>query len=402
MEPQTPFSPTAMYAGQTDSNEWRRLPRQVGSMLDALGNNRIPLTLQSGEGALLFDVDGKEYWDFYGGHAVTLLGQGHPKWAEAIGRQARQLSFFTTLADVPVRTRAASALSRFTQMPVTWFVNSGAEANEAALKIARKATGRPVILAMERGFHGRTMGALGVTWGYRDQHAPSHGDVRFLPFADIAALEAALDDQVAAVIVEPIQGIAGIVEGAEGWLRQVAERVRANGSILIADEVQSGIGRAGYPLYCHHLGVVPDLVTVGKGLGGGFPVAALLLTERMAATVQPGEHGTTFGGGPLAAAAVESTLQIIEEEGLLGKALALGERMRSKLAGPAVRAIRGSGVWIGLQLDRPAKPVAAALLERRFIVGTSSDPTVLRLCPPAVLPTYAVDLLAEALAEVTR
>jgi acetylornithine/N-succinyldiaminopimelate aminotransferase len=402
MEPQTPFSPTAMYAGQTDSNEWRRLPRQVGSMLDALGNNRIPLTLQSGEGALLFDVDGKEYWDFYGGHAVTLLGQGHPKWAEAIGRQARQLSFFTTLADVPVRTRAASALSRFTQMPVTWFVNSGAEANEAALKIARKATGRPVILAMERGFHGRTMGALGVTWGYRDQHAPSHGDVRFLPFADIAALDAALDDQVAAVIVEPIQGIAGIVEGAEGWLRQVAERVRANGSILIADEVQSGIGRAGYPLYCHHLGVVPDLVTVGKGLGGGFPVAALLLTERMAATVQPGEHGTTFGGGPLAAAAVESTLQIIEEEGLLGKALALGERMRSKLAGPAVRAIRGSGVWIGLQLDRPAKPVAAALLERRFIVGTSSDPTVLRLCPPAVLPTYAVDLLAEALAEVTR
>jgi acetylornithine/succinyldiaminopimelate/putrescine aminotransferase len=402
MEPQTPFSPTAMYAGQTDSNEWRRLPRQVGSMLDALGNNRIPLTLQSGEGALLFDVDGKEYWDFYGGHAVTLLGQGHPKWAEAIGRQARQLSFFTTLADVPVRTRAASALSRFTQMPVTWFVNSGAEANEAALKIARKATGRPVILAMERGFHGRTMGALGVTWGYRDQHAPSHGDVRFLPFADIAALDAALDDQVAAVIVEPIQGIAGIVEGAEGWLRQVAERVRANGSILIADEVQSGLGRAGYPLYCHHLGVVPDLVTVGKGLGGGFPVAALLLTERMAATVQPGEHGTTFGGGPLAAAAVESTLQIIEEEGLLGKALALGERMRSKLAGPAVRAIRGSGVWIGLQLDRPAKPVAAALLERRFIVGTSSDPTVLRLCPPAVLPTYAVDLLAEALAEVTR
>jgi GGDEF domain-containing protein len=207
---------------------------------------------------------------------------------------------------------------------------------------------------------------------------------------------------VAAIIVEPVVGTNGVLVPPDDYFPRLRALCDKYGALLIADEVQSGIGRAGYPLYCHHLGVVPDLVTVGKGLGGGFPVAALLLTERMAATVQPSEHGTTFGGGPLAAAAVESTLQIIEEEGLLGKALALGERMRSKLAGPAVRAIRGSGVWIGLQLDRPAKPVAAALLERRFIVGTSSDPTVLRLCPPAVLPTYAVDLLAEALAEVTR
>jgi acetylornithine/succinyldiaminopimelate/putrescine aminotransferase len=389
-----------MYAGNTEGDEWRRLPRIVGSMLDCLGPNRIPLTLQSGEGALLFDVDGKEYWDFYGGHAVTFIGQGHPRWVEAIARQARELSFFTTLADVPVRTRAAAALTRFTQMPVAWFVNSGAEANEAALKIARKATGRPVIVAMEHGFHGRSMGALGVTWGYRDQHAPAHGDVRFVPFGDVRALEAALDASVAGVIVEPIQGIAGIVEGPEGWLKAAAERIRANGSVLVADEVQSGIGRAGWPLLTHRLGVVPDLVTVGKGLGGGFPVAAVLLTQAMASTVKPGEHGTTFGGGPLACAAVEATLQIIEEEGLLEKARELGERMREKLMVPGVVATRGSGVWIGLVLDRPAKPVAAALLERRFIVGTSSDPKVLRLCPPAIAPTYAVDLLGEALAEV--
>ncbi len=397
-----PFSPTAMYAGSTEGNEWRRQPRFVGSMLETLGTGRIPVTLQSGEGALLFDVDGKQYWDFYGGHAVTFLGQGHPKWVDAITKQARNLSFFTTLADVPVRTRAAAALTKFTQMPVCWFVNSGAEANEAALKIARKATGRHTIIAMERGFHGRTMGALGVTWGYRDQHSPAHGTVRFVPFGDVEALTAALDDTVAGVIVEPIQGIAGIVSGEPGWLTRVAEKVRANGSVLIADEVQSGIGRAGYPLYSHELGVVPDLVTVGKGVGGGFPVAALLLTERMAATVKPGEHGTTFGGGPMSCAAVEATLQIIEEEGLLEKALALGEQMKARLKIPGVEETRGSGVWIGLKLDRPAKPVAAALLERGFIVGTSSDPMVLRLCPPAVLPMYAIDRLGEALAEVLK
>src|SRR5688500_882808 len=150
------------------------------------------------------------------------------------------------------------------------------------------------------------------------------------------------------------------------------------------------MGRSGYPLYTHHLGVVPDLVTVGKGLGGGFPVAALLLTQPMADSVKPGEHGTTFGGGPLACAAVEATLQIIEDEGLLEKALLLGRQMRTAMAVPGVKATRGSGVWIGIELDRPAKPVAAALLARRFIVGTSSDPNVLRLCPPAVMPPYAV------------
>ncbi len=397
-----PFSTTAMYAGMTENNQWRRLPSAVGSLLDCLGTNRIPLTLASGEGALLFDVDGKEYWDFYGGHAVTFLGQGHPKWVEALRAQAASLSFFTTLADVPVRTRAAHALARFTGMPVAWFVNSGAEANEAALKIARKVTGRPVIIAMENGFHGRTMGALGVTWGYRDGHAPPHGEVRFVRFGDLAALEQALGPDVAGVIVEPIQGIAGIVEPPSGWLAAVADRVRANGSVLIADEVQSGIGRAGHALYTHHLGVVPDLVTVGKGLGGGFPVAAVLLTQPMADSVKPGEHGTTFGGGPLACAAVEATLRIIEEEGLLERASALGERMLRVMRVPGVEATRGSGVWIGIELDRPAKPVAAALLARRFIVGASSNPRVLRLCPPAVMPEYAVDQLAEALAAVLR
>ncbi|MEQ1565825.1 MAG: aminotransferase class III-fold pyridoxal phosphate-dependent enzyme [Myxococcota bacterium] len=395
------FSPTAMYAGSTTSQDWRRMPKYVGHLLETLGSGRVPLTIHSGEGALLFDANGKEYWDFYGGHAVTLLGQGHPKLVEAIATQARQLTFMTTLADVPVRTKAAHALCAFTGMPVAWFVNSGAEANEAALKIARKVTGRPVVIAMEHGFHGRTMGALGVTWGYRDQHAPAHGEVRFVPFGDLAALEAALDERVAAVITEPVQGIAGIVEPPAGWLAAVHERVHANGSVLICDEVQSGIGRAGHPLLSKVMGVDADLVTVGKGVGGGFPVAALLLSAELASTVKPGEHGTTFGGGPLACAAVSATLEAIVEEGLLDKAKALEQALKARLGAiRGVEQVRGAGVWIGVVLDRPAKPVAAALLERRFLVGTASDPAVLRLCPPAVTPLYAVEALGAALAEV--
>lgn len=367
-------------------------------LLDNVGAAALPITPCSAEGALLWDTDGKTYWDFYGGHAVTVLGQGHPRWVEAIAEQARQLAFFTTLAPVPVRTEAARALTAFTGMDKVFFVNSGAEANEGALKVARKATGRPVVVAFEHGFHGRTMGALGATWKYREQHAPSYGTTRFVPYGDIAALREAMGPDVAAVIVEPVQGIAGVVMPPPGFLEAVQDACRANGSVFICDEVQCGIGRMGVPLVSTSQGLQPDLVTVGKGLGGGFPVAALLLTDAMASTVRPGEHGTTFGGAPLACAAVKATLEIIEEEGLLEHARALFATMQSALMVPGVRSVRGGGAWAGVVLDRPARPVHAALLERGFLVGTSSDPHVLRLAPPATTPLYAVHELSEALA----
>ncbi len=369
-------------------------------LLDTVGAAKLPVTFVSGEGALLWDAGGRTTWDFYGGHAVTLLGQGHPKWAAAIAEQAKTLSFVSTICDLPVRQRAAARLCAFTGMDRVFFVNSGAEANEAALKIARKATGRPVIVAMEHGFHGRTMGALGVTWHYREQHAPAHGDVRFVPFGDLDALRAALGPDVAAVIVEPVQGMAGVVVPPPGFLAGVARACREAGALLICDEVQCGVGRMGVPLAAHRSGVRPDLATVGKGVGGGFPVAALLLTEAVAATTRPGEHGTTFGGGPLAMAAVDATLRILEDERLLERAAALGQRMHEVLAVPGVVEVRGAGAWAGVVLDRPAKAVAAGLLERGFLVGTSADPRVLRLSPPAVTPLYAIDLLADALREV--
>lgn len=370
-------------------------------LLDNVGAAALPVEVCSAEGALVWDTTGRQYWDFYGGHAVTLIGQAHPRWVEAIERQARTLAFFTTIGPVPVRSRAAEKLCTFTGMDRAFFVNSGAEANEAALKMARKATGREVIVAMERGFHGRTMGALGATWKYREQHSPQHGTVRFVPFGDLAALESALDESVAAVITEPIQGIAGIVEPPAGWLEGVARAARAAGALLIADEIQCGIGRMGVTLASRAAGVRADIVTVGKGLGGGFPVAACLVTEDVAATVRPGEHGTTFGGAPLACAAVEATLDIIEDEGLLARAREVGETLDAALrAVDGVVDVRGAGAWIGVVLEVDAAPVRNALLAQGWMTGTASDPHVLRLAPPATMPLWACRGLADALADV--
>ncbi len=361
----------------------------------------LPFSIVRGEGARLFDADGNAYWDFYGGHAVALLGQGHPGWVRAIAAQAETLSFITTVAPVPVRAAAIEALCDFTRMARAFLVNSGAEANEAALKIARKATGREVVVAMEGGFHGRTMACLGVTHAghYRSDHAPAHASARFVPLGDEAALRAAMGPDVAAVILEPIQGIAGAVPAPVGFLETCRAVCDEHGAVLILDEVQTGIARTGLAMAWHaEPDCSPDLVTVGKSLGAGFPVAALLCNEVMASTVAPGEHGTTFGGAPLAAAAVGAVLAAIREEGLVARAAALGARITHEAGRiPGVLAVRGRGALLGLVLDRPARPVAVALRDRGVLTGTAADPACLRLCPPAVLPPEGVDAFLTAL-----
>lgn len=367
-------------------------------------SSQLPVPIVEGHGARLTDADGRSYWDFYGGHAVTLLGQSHPRWVEALLTQATTLSFVTTVAPVPQRDAAAVKLAEFSGLDRVFFVNSGAEANEAALKVARKATGRPVIVAMEDGFHGRTMACLGVTQAghYRADHEPTHGEVRFVPFGDAEALAAALDERVAGVLIEPIQGIAGAVPAPPGFLTAARRLCDEHGAVLILDEVQTGVGRTGRPMAWHaEPACRPDLVTVGKSLGGGFPVAALLLTEAMAATAQPGEHGTTFGGGPLAAAVVLAVLETIEDEALLDSALAIEGRVRAAKV-PGVVSVQGAGCLLGLVLDQPARPVASALREAGYLVASSNDPRVLRLCPPAVTPLGAVDGLLVALAGACR
>jgi acetylornithine/N-succinyldiaminopimelate aminotransferase len=361
----------------------------------------LPLSIESGDGARLVDAEGRTFWDWYGGHAVTLLGQGHPRWVEAIADQARRLSFVTTIAPTSVRDRAVDALCAFSRMDRAFLVNSGAEANEAALKVARKATGRTTVVAMERGFHGRTIACLGVTESghYRTDHAPIHGDVRFVPFGDPGALAAAVDETVAAVLIEPIQGIGGVFDAPAGYLTEARRLCDAHGAALILDEIQTGIGRTGEAMAWHREpGCAPDLVTVGKSLGCGFPVAALLLTEAMAATTKPGEHGTTFGGAPLACAAILAVLETIAQDDLLARVRTIEAGVRAALDGVAgVVAIRGRGCLLGVVLDRPAAPVAAALRDAGFLVGGANDPRCLRLCPPAVLPFEAIDALASAL-----
>lgn len=362
----------------------------------------LPISVERGEGALLYDRDGRAYHDLYGGHAVALLGQAHPRWVAALHEQARTLSFISALAPAPVRDRAVQRLCDFSRMDRAFLVNSGAEANEAALKIARKATGRPVIVAMEHGFHGRTMACLGVTQSghYRSDHGPVHGEARFVPFGDVEALAAAVDGAVAGVLVEPIQGIAGVIEAPPGYLAACRRICDRHGALLLLDEVQTGIGRTGDAMAWHtEPACTPDIVTVGKSLGAGFPVAAMLCTEAVAATTAPGEHGTTFGGAPLAAAAVLAVIETIEAEGLLAKARQLEEVARARAADlGAVVAVRGRGCLLGLVLDRPIKPIARSLVSRGFLTGTSHDPHCLRLCPPAIMPASAMHAFFDALA----
>lgn len=362
----------------------------------------LPVTIERGEGPRLFDTDGTAYWDFYGGHAVALLGQGHPRWVEALTHQANTLSFVSTLAPVPIRDEAIDALCRFTKADRAFLVNSGAEANEAALKVARKATGRDEIIAMTAGFHGRTMACLGVTQtgSYRGHHAPVHGSAQFVPFGDIATLRDKVSERTAAVMIEPIQGIAGVIEPPPGYLVEARRICDENGALLILDEVQTGVGRTGRAMAWHaELECRPDLVTVGKSLGAGFPVAALLLTEDMAKTTAPGEHGSTFGGAPMAAAVILAVLEIIQSENLLERGRSLGDLAHATSI-PGVTAVRGQGCLLGIVLDRPAKPVANELVRHGFLCGTAADPNCLRLCPPATMPKEALSALFQCLTEV--
>ena len=366
-------------------------------ILNTLGSAQLSIQFDSGEGSILRDKHGNEYWDFYGGHAVTLIGNSHPKWADAISKQAQSLGFCTTISPLSIRARVAERICAFTNMDVAWFVNSGAEANEGALKIARKFTGKTKIIAMEHGFHGRTMGALGVTWKYREQHHPIHGDCDFIPFGDIETLKQTLDKNTAAVIVEPIQGIAGIIEPPVQYLKELSELCSKHGVLLICDEVQSGMGRTGNPLLSTTMGATPDIVTLGKGLGSGFPVSAVLLKKHIADTIKPGEHGSTFGGAPMACAAIEATLNIIEEEDLMARSIELEHNIRKHLEIPGVVAIRGKGAWLGIELNQPAKPIIKRLLEDGVFVGGSGHPNTLRISPPAKMPQIGVLQLKKSL-----
>jgi len=359
--------------------------------------NRQPVVLAEGAGSRVRDEAGRELVDLTAGWGVTCIGHCHPALVEAISRQAARLmqttNLFYTLPQLDLIERLAAvtpeALTR------SFLVNSGTEAVEGALKLAHRATGRAQFVSTENAFHGRTLGALRVS-GQAKHRQPYENlllDSRLVPFDDLDAARQAVDETCAAFIVEPIQGEGGVNVPSDGYLSGLREICDAAGSLLICDEVQTGLGRTGSMLACERDGVVPDVVTLGKGLGGGFPVASFLTTDRVAETVHLGDHGTTFGGNPLAAAAANAVLRVLVEEKLPERAASLGDRLQTRLRSFAeahedrAEAVRGRGLLVGLVLRDPERAAAipGRALERGVLVNVTAG-RVVRFFPALNIP----------------
>jgi acetylornithine/N-succinyldiaminopimelate aminotransferase len=361
--------------------------RYAASLMNTFGPPK--LTLVRGEGAHVWDADGKEYVDLLGGIAVNALGHAHPALVSAVTEQLRTLGHISNFfASEPQIGLAEKLLSLLDAGPgKVFFTNSGAEANEAAFKLTRR-TGRSHVVAAEGGFHGRTMGALALTSkaAYREPFEPLPGEVTFVPYGDEQALAEAVTDQTAAILLEPIQGEAGVEVPPEGYLAAARRIADQHGALLWLDEVQTGMGRVGR-WFCHATsGASPDIVTVAKGLAGGFPVGACIGLGAAGELLQPGNHGTTFGGNPVACAAALAVIGTIEADGLLEHATVLGQKLRDGLAAePRVTEVRGEGLLIGLDLNsETSAEVFAAALEAGFIINNPT-PARIRLAPPLVL-----------------
>lgn len=358
----------------------------------------FPFVLARGEGDQIFDDQGGAWLDFYGGHCVSGTGHGHPAVVAAIAAQARALAFYSAAGDLAIRRAAAERLTAFAEMASVFFCNSGAEANEHALKVAIQLTGRKRLLAFDGAFHGRTLLALSAT-DAPGLKAPLEGllaPVTRLPFNDAAALAATDLSDIAAVIVEPIQSMAGVRTAEPSWLQALRAACDRSGALLIFDEVQTGMGRLGAPFAAQAFGVRPDLITAAKALASGVPMGAVLMTEAVASALKPGDLGSTFGGGPLACAALLATLQVIADESLMARATGAERRLRNQLQGSAVRALRGQGLLLGLETADGAA-LKAHLFSRRILAGGAQDPSIVRLMPPLTITDAALDALVEAI-----
>ena len=365
-----------------------------------------PVVLARGEGARVWDVDGKDYVDLFAGLAVNVLGHAHPDVRAAVDRQLSTLGHTSNLAVHQPAVLLAERLQELVGGPGSrvLFTNSGAEANEAALKLSRRLRPGGGWVACEQAFHGRTMGALAVTGqpAKRLPFEPLPGPVTFVPYGDEAALRAAVDATTASVILEPVLGEAGVVVPPKGFLAAAREACDAAGALLHLDEVQGGIGRAGAWLSSAVLepGVEADVITLAKGLGGGLPIGAVVARGAAATALRKGDHGTTFGGNPVVCAAALAVLDVIERDGLLDAATALGARLADgvrALHHPLVGEVRGVGLWLGIVLTEPvAAGAEAAAREAGFLINAAA-PDVLRLAPPLVVTTEQLDAFLRAL-----
>ena len=362
-----------------------------------------PIALVRGVGARVWDDQGRDYVDLVGGIAVNLLGHGHPAVVEAVSGQVARLGHVSNLvANEPALLLAERLLELTGRDGKVFFCNSGAEANEAAFKLARR-TGRASVVAAEGSFHGRTMGALALTGqpGKRAPFEPLPGGVTFVPYGDGPALRSAVGSWTAAAFLEPVLGEGGVVPAPEGYLATARAATAQQGALLVVDEVQTGMGRTGS--WFASAGVEPDVITLAKGLGGGLPLGACVVFDEAAGLLSPGEHGSTFGGNPVACAAALAVLDTIEKEGLLDRSTSVGLRLRqgiTSLGHPLVDAVRGAGLMLGIVLTAPAAAaVETAARERGFLVNTVA-PDVVRLLPPLVLTDAEADAFLSALPDV--
>jgi acetylornithine/succinyldiaminopimelate/putrescine aminotransferase len=373
--------------------------REAATTLPVYG--QLPFVPASANGCEISTADGREILDLYGGHAVAALGYGHETLKQAIAEQSETLLFQSNAVALDVRATAAEKLLAVApdNLGRVFFVNSGAEANENALRMACIATSRNKVLAIEHGFHGRTTAAAAVTWNSEKWYgfANKPFDVEFIRRDDCDDAQSKIGDDVAAVIVEPVQGVAGAYGLSHDFLTTIRQQANQHGALLIADEVQSGIGRCGefFAIQAHN--IEPDIMTSAKALGGGVPCGAVLCSDQVASHFGPGDLGSTFGGGPLAAAAIVAVIDSIANENLLANVRDREAQIRQSCITGPVTEIQGMGLLLGLICDRPAVEVRDGLLEQDILTGTSADPKVLRILAPLVLQEEHVARLAAAL-----
>jgi acetylornithine aminotransferase len=387
----------------TENELWQK--RWDGALMANYGTPQLALV--RGSGATVWDADGRDYVDLFAGLAVNVLGHAHPAVQEAVARQLGTLGHVSNLYIAPTTVELAERLLELTGFEKVLFTNSGAEANEAALKIARRRRPGGGFVACEGAFHGRTMGALAVTGqpGKRQPFEPLPGPVTFVPYGDADALSAAVTESTASVVLEPVLGEAGVVVPPPGFLAAARAAADAHGALLHVDEVQGCLGRAGAWL-SHTVvepGLSPDVVTLAKGLGGGLPIGAVLARGEAAGALVKGDHGTTFGGNPVVAAAALAVLDVIVEDQLLARAVTIGDALRDGIEGlghPLVGHVRGVGAWLGVVLTAPvAGAVETAAREAGFLVNAPA-PDVIRLAPPLVLADEQVNAFLAALPSV--
>ncbi|MCC6824353.1 MAG: aspartate aminotransferase family protein [Acidobacteria bacterium] len=368
---------------------------------------KMGIAVERGSGTRIWTSEGREYLDLYGGHAVCATGHSHPHVVRAITEQANRLMFYSNLVYSDVRARAAEKLVSIApdSLSRAFFCNSGTEANENAMRTARLATGRAKVVSFDGGFHGRTADSISATFlgRYRQIGEPNVPLHLMAAFGDIESVRRVADRDTAAIIVEPIQSMAGVREAPPEFFISLREMCNELGIILIFDEVQTGVGRTGNWFFSgsdNAGGVCPDVITLAKSLGSGVPVGACLMSESLASEIRTNDLGTTFGGGMLAMAAVSATIEAIEQENMLENALAAEKHLRSYLEGArSVISIRGKGCLLGIEFGTECAPIHQKLIERAIITGTSSDPNVMRLLPPLCVSTDELDKLIEVLAE---